>query len=256
MAHVQLLRAKKLTGGGIIAAAARHNLREIQAEMGGDSHIDPRRTSLNAILRGAALAIEVATEAAAQMEAAKVGQCCKLRKDAVRGLEIIFSLPPSSGIAERDFFTDAVAWAEGFYELPILSAAIHNDEAAPHCHVLMLPLVNGRMVGSKMMGDRGRLLAMQADFFEKVGQRYGLERQAPAKRYSRAARSKAAVRVVTDLWKNPKRLADPAIRDAVREALTENPMPVMAALGFEMPKAKAPKSKTFAGIMTKRFKNE
>lgn len=245
-----------MTGGGKIAAAARHNLREIQAEMGADSHIDPRRTSQNVILRGAVLAVEVAREAAARMAAAKVEQFRKLRKDAVRGLEIIFSLPPSSGIAERDFFTDAVAWAEGFYELPILSAVIHNDEAAPHCHVIMLPLFNGRMVGSKMMGNRSRLLAMQADFFEKVGQRYGLGRQTPAKQYSRAARVKAAEVVVNDLRKNPKRLDDPAIRDAVRDALAENPMPAMGALGFEMPQAKAPKPKTFAGIMTKRFKHD
>lgn len=253
MAHVQLLRVKKLTGGGIIAVAARHNLREIQAEMGADSHIDLRRTLQNVILRGAALAVEVAAEAAAQMEAAKVQQCRKLRKDAVRGLEIIFSLPPSSGIAERDFFTDAVAWAGGFYELPILSAVIHNDEAAPHCHVIMLPLFNGRMVGSKMMGDRSRLLAMQADFFEK---RYGLARQTPAKHYSRAAKMKAAEVVVNDLRKNPKRLDDPAIRDAVRDALAENPMPVIGALGFEMPQAKVPKPQTFAGIMTKPFKHD
>lgn len=253
MAHVQLLRAKKLTGGGIIAAAARHNLREIQAEMGADSHIDPRKIPLNVILRGAALAVDVAREAADRMEAAKVKQ---LRKDAVHGLEIIFSLPPLSGIAERDFFTDAVAWAEDFYELPILSAVIHNDEAAPHCHVIMLPLFDGRMIGSAKMGNRSRLLAMQADFFEKVGQRYGLARQTPAKRYSVAARMKAAEIVVNDLRKNPKRLDDPAIRDAVRDALTENPMPAMGALGFEMPQAKAPKVKTFAGIMTKRFKHD
>ena len=256
MAHVQLLRAKKLTGSGIITTAARHNLREIQAEMGADSHIDPCRTSLNIILRGAALAVEVAMEATARMKAAKVEQFRKLRKDAVRGLEIIFSLPPSSGIAEQDFFADAVAWAEGFYELPILSAVIHNDEAAPHCHVILLPLFDGRMIGSEKMGYIGHLSAAQDDFYEKVGQRYGLGRQTPTKRYSRAARVKAAEVVVNDLRKNPKRLDDPAIRDAVRDALTENPMPAMGALGFEMPQAKAPKPKTFAGIMTKPFKHD
>jgi hypothetical protein len=240
MAHVQLLRVKKLTGGGIIVNAARHNLREIQAEIGADSHIDPCRTSLNVILRGSSLAAEVAAEAAAMMETAKVEQFRKLRKDAVRGLEIIFSLPPLSGISERDFFTDAIAWAEIYYELPILSAVIHQDEAAPHCHVIMLPLFNGRMMGSKKMGYRNHLFAMQADFFDKVGQRYGLARQTSAKRYSRAARVKAAVMLVNGLRKSPKHLDDPVIRDALRDALTENPMPAMAALGYEMPTTKAP----------------
>ena len=256
MAHVQLLRAKKLTGGGIVANAARHNLREIQEERVADSHIDPSKLAQNVILRGAGRAADVAIEAVNLMEQAKVEQFRKLRKDAVRGLEIIFSLPPSSGIDEHNFFTDAVAWAEGFFELPILSAVIHNDEAAPHCHLIMLPLFNGRMIGSKLMGNRNRLLALQADFFENVGQPYGLERQMPAKRYSRAAREKAAEMVISELRGNPKRLNDPAIRDALRDTITDNPMPAMTALGFEMPMAKAPKPKTFAGIMTKPCKLE
>lgn len=250
--HTQLLRVKKLKGGGIVATAARHNLREIQAERGADSHIDPTRTHLNIVLRGAVNAADVASLAVQLMEQAKA----KRRKDEVLGLEVLISLRPASGIEERAFFEAAVNWTDSFFEIPILSAIIHNDEAAPHCHIIMLPLFDGRLIGSKLVGSRARLVAMQADFFEKVGQPYGLTRQVPQKRFSSVARAKAAASVIEYLANNTKSLKEPTICDALRDALTDNPMPVMAALGLEMPESEKPKVRTFSGIMTKRFKPE
>ncbi len=250
--HTQLLRVKKLKGGGIIATAARHNLREIQAERGADSHIDPTRTHFNIVLRGAVNASDVASAAVQLMEQAKA----KRRKDEVLGLEVLISLRPASGIDEKGFFEAAVNWADNFFEIPILSAVIHNDEDAPHCHIIMLPLFDGRLIGSKLVGSRARLVAMQADFFEKVGQPYGLTRPVPQKRFSSVARAKAAASVVEYLAKNPKSLNEPTICDALRDALTDNPMPVMVALGLDMPESEKPKAKTFSGIMTKRFKPE
>ena len=37
--------------------------------------------------------------------------CGKLRKDAVMAVEIVFSLPPGSGIDDRGYFSDCVNWA-------------------------------------------------------------------------------------------------------------------------------------------------
>jgi len=252
MEHTQLLRIGKMKGGGIIKASARHNLREIQAERGANSNIDPLKTIQNIILRGADNAAGVASLALKLMEQAKV----KRRKDEVLGLEVIVSLRPDSGIDENAFFDAAVCWADTVFEIPILSAVIHNDEAAPHCHIIMLPLFDGRMIGSKLIGNRARLLAIQADFFEKVGQPYGLTRQTPQKRYSSVARAKAAALVIGHLVTHPESLNEPTIRDALRDALTDNPMPIMAALRLDMPESKKQKPNTFAGIMTKRFKPE
>lgn len=250
--HTQLLRIKKMKGGGVITAAARHNLREIQAERGANSHIDPLKTIQNIILRGADNAAGVASLALKLMEQAKV----KRRKDEVLGLEVIVSLRPDSGIDENAFFDAAVCWADTFFEIPILSAVIHNDEAAPHCHIIMLPLFDGRMIGSKLIGNRARLLAIQADFFEKVGQPYGLTRQTPQKRYSSVARAKAAALVIGHLVTHPESLNEPTIRDALRDVIAFNPLPIIEALRLDMPESKKPKPNTFAGIMTKRFKPE
>lgn len=250
MEHTQVLRIKKMKGSGIIATAARHNLREDQAERGADSNIDPSKSHLNVVLRGAGRAADVAAIAVSLMELAQLKK--PLQKNGVHGLEIIVSLKPASGIAERDFFTDAVAWAELFFEISILSAVIHNDEAAPHCHVIMLPLFDGRMIGSALVGNRTRLQAMQADFHAKVSERYGLKRGTPAKRYSGAARASAADRIVTALRRTKNRLDDPAIRDALRDTIAETmPVHLMELLGLDVPEVRTPKPKTFASIMIK-----
>lgn len=246
MEHTQLLRVKRLNrkdyGGNIIAVAARHNLRENLNEL---DHIDQSKTSQNVILRGSVCAADVAAEAVKLMEQA---QLKPLRKNAVIGIEILFSLPPSSGITELDFFTDAVAWAEGFFELPILSAAIHNDEAVPHCHVIMLPLFNGRMMGDALIGDRKRIEALQADFHIKVGQRYGLKRGTPAKRHSATARRKAADSVIDAMRKKLKGIDEPTFWDAMRDTITETPAALMAYFGIEYETPKQSK-KTFTSIM-------
>lgn len=248
MEYAQVLRVKKLKGHGIINVAARHNLRETQAEIGADSHIDACKSSTNIVLKGAGRAAGVAAEAVRLLEIAKVKP---LRKDAVRALEIIFSLPPCSGITERDFFTDSVAWAERFFEVPVLSAVTHNDEAAPHCHIILLPLFGGRMIGSALVGSRARLQAMQADFHAKVGQTYGLKRGTPTTRYSRSARALAADGIVTALRRNKNSFDDPAIRDGLRDVLAESmPAHSMKLLKLDLPEIRTPKPKTFASIMT------
>jgi hypothetical protein len=246
MEHIQLLRVKRLNrkdyGGNIIAVAARHNLRENLNEL---DHIDQSKTSQNVILRGSVCAADVAAKAVNLMEQA---QLKPLRKNAVIGIEILFSLPPSSGIAELDFFTDAVAWAEIYFEIPILSAAIHNDENAPHCHVIMLPLFNGRMMGDALIGDRKHIEALQADFHIKVGQRYGLKRGTSAKRHSATARRKAADSIIDAMRKKLKGIDAPTFWDAMRDIITEAPAVLMAWFGIEYEKTKQSK-KTFTSIM-------
>lgn len=247
--HTQFLRIKKLTGKAIVDVASRHNLREILAEMGAakNSHIDPERTKLNRILCGCDTAAAVASHAQALMDDAGVKT---MRKDAVRALEIIFSLPLQSGIDHERFFNESVRWAGQYFRAPVISAIIHNDEAAPHCHVLLLPLVDGRMIGSDLMGGRARLQALQADFHAQVGQRYGLARQTAQKRLSAVIRREAIDSAFGLLEANSGLKSD--VLRVLLEPHVNNPEPLMMALGLAMP---TPKIKgTFAGIMTKPCK--
>lgn len=252
MTHAQFLRMKKLTGKGIIEVAARHNHREILAELGTTSggHIDPARVGLNSVLRGYSTAAAVASHAQRLMRMAGVKA---MRKDAVRALEIIFSLPSQSVIDRDRFFEESVQWATQYLKAPIISAIVHNDEAAPHCHVLVLPLIDGRMVGSDLMGGRAKLQALQADFHTQVGQRHGLTRQMAQKRHSAATR-KEAIQRAFDVLESHSGLSA-AVLLALLAPHAGDPAPLMLALGLPIPTPAVVKGE-FVKMMTKPCKPE
>lgn len=246
------LSIKKLKGKGIIRTAMKHNLRELQAELGADSHIDATRTALNTVMAGAVTSGGVFEYAERLMLEAGVGP---LRKDAVRGLELVVSLPPSSRINPAILFADALTWAQGFFALPVLSAVVHNDEATPHCHILLLPLIDGRMKGSDLVGDRTRLQAMQTSFYEQVGQRHGLTRPKPPRRITAATRHKSASIILTTLQSDPALIDSPTIESALLMTFARDPEPLLECLGLSVPHP--PKSaKSFVEIMTKPCKPE
>lgn len=251
MSDSHFLRIKRLYGKGIIKAAAKHNLREIVAELGLNKggHIDPARIKQNIILCGGSTAADVEKEAKFLMENAEIR---KLRKDAVIGLEIVFSLPEKTTIQPTTFFEEATSWAQSYLRAPIVSAVIHYDEAAPHCHVLILPLINGRMVGSDLHGGKAKLYAMQSDFHAKVCAKHGLARQAPTKRHSASIR-RESIQAAFNILEANSGLQSEIVRVLV-EAHFNNPEPLMQVLGLEMPK---PTIKgTFVSVMTKPCKPE
>lgn len=238
----------------IVRVAAMHNLREIQAELGASaaSGINPARMHLNYQLRGPAIADEVAGLALALLDNAGV---TTLRRDACMALELVVSLPADTTIDHRAYFSATVAWADAHFNVPILSAAVHLDEAAPHCHILLLPLVSGRMQGGALAGGPAKIRTMLADFQQQVAQRFGLTHQPRAKRLSKPDRD-AAGRIVLDaLRARPERLGEPVIRDALVAALGSQAEALLALLGLSMPTTKA-KTKSFADIMTTPCKPE
>ena len=202
MAGDGFMRIAKMKGANIITAAARHNRREIQAEHGASLSIHPERSAQNKTIEGPATADAVGQMARDLMALAGVDSK-RLRKDAVRCVEFVFSLPTDHPVDAGAYFSDCLKWTQRTYGGHVLSADVHHDEAAPHCHVLLLPLVQGRMVGSDLVGDRRKLATAQNGFHAEVASSYGL-RKAPA-RLSGASKERAATLVLEKL----KTLSDP-----------------------------------------------
>lgn len=243
--HVQVLLIEKLKGSGIIRAAAKHNHRELASELGADSHIDPTRSVLNSVLRGASTAAGVAEHAKSLMHAAGVK---KPRKDAVLGMEFIFSLPQGSGTDQDAFFEAATQWVEDSFGGKVISAVTHLDEDAPHAHVIVLPLVEGHMVGSSLVGPYG---PVHDDFHQQVGKRFGLTRQAKSKRLSAAMRRQAMDAAFAVLQANSG-LSDEVLRVLLVPHLAD-PTSLMAVLNLAMPEPSVIKG-SFVAIMTKPCK--
>ena len=250
MSGAAFLRIKKLKGSGIITVAARHNRRVIQAEIGATGSIDPTLSHLNETLVGPPTAADVGQLAKDLMARAGVG---KLRKDAVMGLEIVFSLPPGHTIDDRAYFTDCAAWAGLYFggAQNVLSVDVHKDENANHCHVLLLPLIENRMDGSNMLGGKQKLMALQRDFHVNVAARYGLSR-APA-RLSGTAKQLAAKAVLQRLRETSDGVLHSKVWATLREVIENDPARFLEVLGIDQAPTKGP-GRTMAQIFTSKGK--
>ena len=211
--------------------AARHNLREIQAEQGATGHIDPTRTHRNSVLHGPASAVEVQAQAGSLLANAGIN-AGKLRRDHCQAIEAVFSLPQDAAIHDSAaYFVQCLAWLEGALALPVLSAVVHRDESAMHLHVLLLPVKDGAHVGSALIA-RAALKRLRGNFFTKVAGPAGLQR------------SCAKVRGVVKQWaveavlQRCEALGLPAANGPLWPVLVDvikrDPTPAMLALGIDV----------------------
>lgn len=253
MSDRAFMRMKKLTGAGIVLAAARHNRRTIACELAVSDAIDPSRIHLNETLHGPDTPEEVANLAKHRMESAQVG---KLRKDAVRALELVFSLPTSRlPTDERAYFERCWRWCGEEFggQDNILSVDIHRDEAAPHCHVLVLPLLNGRMVGSDMMGSPAALKSRQARFLQQVAGMFGFSPS--PERMSTGSRQKTARAVLNALQQRHDPVLLSELWPAIRDTIEDDPLPFAHALGVLMnTPTRRKRVRTMAEIFTSKGK--
>ena len=152
--------------------AARHNLRESQAEHGAVGRIDSNRTPQNLTLAGPATAADVRALAVSLLASVETS---RLKRDHCQAIEAVFSLPTHSSIEAVSYFTECLQWLAGAMPLPVLSAVIHHDEATQHLHVLLLPLKDGRHVGGAPIA-RLELKRLRDSFFAHVAGPAGLKR--------------------------------------------------------------------------------
>jgi Plasmid recombination enzyme len=242
----------KASGAGALLKFARHNKREIQAELGAATRIDASRCNLNYSLSGPNTAQGIAELAKRLMLDAGVKS---VRKDCVRAIEILFSLPIGFAGDQRGFFTACLNWCSSRFggAENVLSFDIHLDEAAIHAHCLLLPLIEGKMRGSDMVGGRQVLAGHQESFHREVASRFGLSRALKQVRGNQKANLSDSV------FDHMKRTNDAALSSpvwqSIRAAIKLNPVPFVQAYGLVI-ESQPKKSKTFVQIMTAPVKPE
>ena len=207
--------------------AARHNLREIQPELGAVNGIDPRRSGCNVILYGPPKAAEV-MELANQLLTQVVG--LRLKRDHVQAIEIMFSVPGDFS-HHRDYFQRCLSWAEQAVGLPALSAVIHCDQNCPHMHVLLLPVKGGRHVGGSPI-NRPSLHRLRNSFFEVVAGPAGFQRASP--KLHGAIKRLATEAVITEAFSRglPEQAGE--FWPTLEGAITAYPLPLVMQLGIDL----------------------
>ena len=208
--------------------AARHNLRDIQKELGANSHIDATRIGLNETVAGPDTPAAVAALALSLMEVAGV-DVSKLRKDHTQAHELLFTLSAETTVNPRDYFGCCLAWAgDQFGPDNIVSGVIHLDEAAPHLHVLLAPIEAGRYVGTSLI-DRARLKKLRALFATEVAPTFGLKVMQPLT----GARRSQVIQLIRDrLESTQDAILQSALWQTVKADIERNPSRYMANLGI------------------------
>ena len=250
MAASYLIRLGVVKGKSGVLVALKHNKRELQAERGADAHIDVTRTTLNYCLAGDSTPSAIATYAKVQMVKAGIDTP---RINGVMAVEVIFSLPIDRHQQDtKPFFADCLAWVKKeFAAAELLSFDVHLDEAAPHAHALILPLMDGKMQGSAMIGNRGDLMRRINQFHKDVAGRYGLSKS-DRKRLTSTDKQELEKLVLACLKNDTAKQS--SIWPCIRDEIHKNPLPFAQMLDIELTKPAHKASKSFVDIKRSKGK--
>lgn len=164
-----IMRAKKLTSMGSVAASMQHCYRDRDTP-----NADQTRTADN-------------EHHAAQSTDEAMGKLRDLlpdkrRKDAVLAVEYVMTASPewwdkATAAQQADFFEHSKKWLADKYGADrIITASVHRDETSPHLSAFVVPLTqDGRLSAKEFIGNRTKMTKDQTTFAEAV-KHLGLER--------------------------------------------------------------------------------
>lgn len=247
MSGSHFFRYASITGKNGILNVMRHNKRSDDFVYEKNAHIDKRRSHLNYSLHDDRSPDMIAEHVRVQI--AKVD--ATVRSNAIMGIDVLFSLPANwHGKDSLPFFIDCYEWVKKLFPVEMLSFEVHLDEAAPHAHAVFLPLLDGKLQGSYIMGDRTLLKQRQTQFSNDVASKYGLFYKAN-KKISTIDKRKLSRQVCNRLQKDPA--VESLVWQAIRDSINNNPVPFAELLSISTPEKPIP-DKNFVDIKRSKGK--
>ena len=219
----------KIKGLSKLNAAVCHNHRAWFETKQNLENIDPARSHLNYCVRGGKLPAAVHELRKARLPT--LGRT--VRKDAVLAIEVMVSLHAGVPIDEGLFFKTSVSWiAQRFGSENIVSAVVHNDESVPHLHALVVPIKDGRLVGSAILGYGAGFRSLLRNFQIQVARSFGLLVHQPIA--GPVERRAAAAAVMAKLRADRDPVLSSAVARVIEKCIAKKPDPFVAALGLRL----------------------
>jgi hypothetical protein len=248
MASSYLFRYGKIADA-VLIKALNHNKRELQKERGAKQHINIAKTPLNYALHGDQAPQDIDNYARSLIALAGIK---KLRKNVVMGVEVLYSLPIDWHEKQsKQFFYDCYEWTQKTFAGVLLSFDVHLDESAPHAHAIILPLIDNKMQGDKLKGDRTLIRKRKKAFYDEVAYKYGFKYQ-DLKPLNATNKQVLAREVI-------KRLSGDSVQNSaiyawVRDKVYEDPKAVAQMMGIDVSPAKPTPIKHFVDIARSKGK--
>ncbi|MGL4767201.1 MAG: plasmid recombination protein [Formosimonas sp.] len=226
--------------GGLLPAL-RHNKRALPER----GHINAAKSHLNYALT----AEETPEQANTRANVLFAANDIRPRKNAVVAIEVIFSLPVTrQGQNNSVYFAACSEWVKTAFEGVLLTFDVHLDEAAPHAHALILPVVGGKLEGRRIAGSLKAVHARQRSFYECVGKKHGLGQKV---KLTQAEKKRLSDAVLAALKDDP--MTRSAVWDDLKDLVRHAPERFAARLGITLQKVRNT-SKTMASTMTRPVK--
>lgn len=104
----------------------------------------------------------------------------KPQKNASAAIEFVISASPDFQGDWQDFFDKSKEFLVKKFGENVISCAVHADETTPHMHIIFVPIIEKdgkkRYSSSQFLGGRDGMKKLHTQFYEEVGQFFGLER--------------------------------------------------------------------------------
>lgn len=197
----------KIKSEAHLLKAARHNFRQIKAELQPGGRIDAARSHLNQSLlmpatpqEVVALFRQIMTEDGLRQRRSTSG----LAQSGTIVVEVLFSLSNREKVDRNKYFEGCVDFCGRVFcgHENLLSANIHRDEGAQHLHVLFVPVqpkpskarpdAKG-LAASRIFGDKVQLKGLREKFFLEVAQPLGIKK---SKKMREADKQQLAAKVI------------------------------------------------------------
>ncbi len=166
-----ILRMEKIKSFGQMKAADDHNRRLREVE-----NADPERTPKNREL------VELTHRTLVETVKAHLekNEIRKWRKDAVLATEVLMTASPEFFHDPKnsiEAWTEAnMKWLRARFGENLVHAVLHLDEATPHIHAMVVPIIEGKLANKRFFGgERDAFGKWQTDYHQAV-EHLGLER--------------------------------------------------------------------------------
>ena len=211
--------------------AERHNCRKIAQEIGGYGGIDGRRTAQNLDL--VALNGRSYEEIVLDFLRSKgfdLNHYSFRKSNRGYAVEMIFSVTSGHQCDFNAMYSDSLGWLRGYYpECHIVHAVVHHDEDTPHMHVILVPILNGRLDADSIRGFKGISKKRNLSLFEFLDKRYGLTFPV----YLKGAEKKAGAGLAIKHYRKlPEAEIKRVLDEPILKSIYARPEPYLYALGI------------------------
>lgn len=166
-----VLHIEKLHTFTQLNAMQKHNNREISLP-----NIDKNKSYENKVLFSYGKAYTNAWRDIIQKQELKNGKKMRMRRDAVKALDIMLTFSKDSDINIEQWSNVNLLWLKKkFGEENIIACTLHMDETTPHIHAEVVPIIDGRLSAKAVLGGRKAMMDMQTSYGEAMSV-CGLER--------------------------------------------------------------------------------